>query len=345
MTVSLVLNNADSGRVSPETRERVLAAIRELGYRPPAARAAITDPAEKTLTVGVLTSLHTNIFAGGSYAGRVLDGIFKAPETRGINVLIFAATLFQDRDIHRGLRQYCDGSCDGLLIIAPRRDDPLLPALRQRGIPFVVIGSAEYALTGEPLFPSIDIDNQGTAAAAVDHLCALGHRRIAYLGGPEEFVFSVEERQLGYQEALRAHGVRPDPALERLGLHGDADAARAVDELLALPAERRPTALFCWNDETALAAVRRLRSRGVSVPGAMSVLGIDDVPPAAAGRPPLTTFRQPWAALGAAALAEVLARLGAEGASRRVERRLFPAEFIARATTGFVPASPPVTAG
>jgi len=228
---------------------------------------------------------------------------------------------------------YRDGRCDGLLLIAPTVDNPLVDALAETSVPFVVLGSR----TDDAGLTRVDVDNVAGAEAVVSHLIGLGHRRIAVLSRePQMGTFAVQ-RVEGWRRALTEAGL-PEPFTPVFADRGDADALRAeVDALMGLPGSERPTALFVTRDVNALAVLSHLRARGVRVPEDVSVAGFDDLATAATTDPPLTTVRQPLRKIGRAAADLLLAHRrwrpgrrdapAAHGVGRaRLHRR--PADFL-----------------
>ena len=337
MTVSLVLNNHDTGRVSPQTRDRVLQAVRELEYRPPA------TASEAVQTIGIVTILSVASLFSDQYVGRLVEGAFAIKEASRLNSLFFAHHLFVDKDIFKSIRIFCDGRCDGLIVIAPYRNDALVPALLQRGTPFVVIGASDITVEATsdnaPDATScdvVDIDNAATGRAATEYLLNQGHRRIGFVGGNHR-VSSVVQRWQGYRDAFTMRGIAVDPRLDRNEIARAEFTADVIGEVMRLPSAERPTALFCWNGGAAETALDCLPKMGFAVPADVSVIAIDDWREAPALTPALTTFRQPIAEIGAHAMRLLLNRLAARTAVTPAPmpvRELLPAELIVRASVG-----------
>jgi DNA-binding LacI/PurR family transcriptional regulator len=200
---------------------------------------------------------------------------------------------------------------DGWLLISPDRSRlGDLRALAARGVPLVVVGARWEELRG---VPTVDSDNVAGAAQAVRHLTGLGHRRIALVyAGPD--VSNTLDRVAGYRAALREAGVVPDPSwevsadsAERLGAGEDVLCA-----LLSRDPARRPTAVFAAGYYLALETLNMARDLRLPVPEALSVIGYDDPYAARLAYPPLTTVRQPLAAMGHAAVALLERHLGGE---------------------------------
>ncbi|MDX1932271.1 MAG: LacI family DNA-binding transcriptional regulator [Capsulimonadales bacterium] len=343
MTVSLVLNNPDTGRVSPETRTRVLRVVRELGYRPKPR----SVESESFKTIGLVANPDAGMFSGDHYLGRVLEGILRQPDSRRHNMMMFAPELFAQKDVHRAVRSFCDGKCDGLIIVAPNKNSPLARALILRGLPLVIIGTSElFDDIGDVLAPAvIDVDNHRVGREATEYLLAHGHRRIAFVGGPE-FVVSTWQRLAGYREAMAAAGLAIDPRLVRMHVPKTYHPHHMVAEWLSLPKSERPTAIFAWNDGSAMETRAALRQHGVRLPEEMSLIGIDDNSDAATGDPPLTSFRQPFDRIGALTLDALHRQFEmSPGDEEPNDRHLLPATIVVRDSVAPCPDVEAVRAG
>jgi DNA-binding LacI/PurR family transcriptional regulator len=318
-TVSYVLNNR-GGEVSPETRERVLAAMKELNYRPRAV--AYGERSTRTNTVGVLFPNADHSLITHPYFTLLLDGILQHAQSRQGHVTLFTVTGWTD--IRQSLRLYCDGRCDALVVIAPEAGADLLTALGEKTLPFVLVNA------GTPSgVAAVDVDNQAAARDAVERLLRLGHRRIAYLGETQTNT-NAEQRRAGWEQALRAAGQGIDPLLCPDGYLTVTSGRERTEPLLRLPADQRPTALFCGNDWVASGALEAARARGVRVPEDLALVGFDDLPHAAQTDPPLATVRQPLQAMGEAAAQLAFALAGGEPP----RTLLLPTAFLARESLG-----------
>jgi LacI family transcriptional regulator len=328
MTVSYVLNNRP-GQVSEETRERVLKAVREMGYRPRAATMRVKETAAAIHTLGIAVGREFNTFAGGGYFSEILNGILGATDERGLNILLFHNSLFH-QDTHESIRTYFDGRCDGLFVVAPVIGMPLVAALAERGVPYILIGD-QGDLEG---VSSVDVDNVAEADRIVSYLIGLGHRRIAFFGGAD-FIRSACQRREGYRRALKAHGIPYDPELDIAPLSGEFLVYERTLALMRRKDIEPPTAVFGWNDTAALRALLALRDMNIAVPGRVSVIGFDDSPSTVTSEPPLTTVRQPYREIGAQAVESLIARI--RDNHMPSQRHYLPGRLIVRDST----ASPP----
>jgi DNA-binding LacI/PurR family transcriptional regulator len=280
-TVSRVLNGHPN--VSPDTRASVLAAIRDLAYRPnAAARSLVTG---RTNVLGVI-SFDTTLYGPAS----MLYGIEVAAHPR-YSVAIASLAGVNRTSLPEAVEQFLGQAADGIIVIAP--ETAAVEALTglAADIPLVAVGCGTRA----PL-PSVAIDNLSGAAQATRHLLDLGHETVHHIAGPASWL-DAQERVAGWQQALRSAGV-PEPALFR----GDWSARSGYEIGHQLAAMPEVTAVLCGNDSMALGLLRALAERGRPVPGDVSVVGFDDVPEAAFFLPPLTTVRQDFSELGRRAL-------------------------------------------
>src|SRR5579863_7853451 len=214
---------------------------------------------------------------------------------------------------------------DGVILVTSTLTDTQVGQLRGAGIPLVVIDPAN---TPPADIPSVGATNWAGGLAATEHLLSLGHRRIAAITGPADFLCSLA-RVDGYRSALERAGVTFDQGLVRYGdFQHEGGFARAV-ELLELP--ERPTAIFAGSDQQAFGVYEAARQHGLRIPEDLSVVGFDELPVTRWASPPLTTVRQPLAEMGSAA-AQMLGEL-IEGLPLRSNRVELSTELIVREST------------
>lgn len=313
-TVSRVLNN--KGEVRPETRERVLAAIEELNYRPNAvARSMVRG---HTCTLGCIApSLTDFTFAS------IIEGAQAEARRQGYFILTGSAPT--EGEVESLLEEFLHRQVDGLMVFNPYADDRfryLLPLI-QNGIPVVYLGNTPRT---EPI-SSVRCDDRDGGLRATRYLLELGHRVIATITGPlnEE---CAEDRLRGYRQALAEQGL---PLDDRLIAHGDWSAISGYRATRALLGAGIPfTAIFAQNDQMAIGAIRALREAGLQVPRDVSVIGFDDIPLASYFDPPLTTLRQPMTELGERAARLLIAAI--RQPNPIPERLLLPARIVERAS-------------
>jgi LacI family transcriptional regulator, galactose operon repressor len=285
-TVSRVLNQRD--HVAPETRERVSRVVREYGYV--VNRSARSLQFGRTGLVGLLVPLvHPDYFS------TIVAGATEALHEHDQRAVLAPTEHKHDREVTL-LDRLMHGTTDGALLVLPEESNEELKRLLDGNYRFVVI---DPRLPLDSRIPAVSAAHSAGADEAVRHLLELGHRRIGVITGPRGWV-ATEERRRGYHAALAAEGILPDPALEVEADFeipgGAAAAARLLD--LAEP----PTAVFAFNDNLAIGAIRAASTRGLRVPEDLSVVGFDDGELASLVSPALTTVRQPLAEMGRTAV-------------------------------------------
>lgn len=288
-TVSNYLNGR-LDRMRPETTERIQRAIAQLGYTP-----SIVARHLKTGRVPMLGLIVPSV--ANPFWGLVARRVEEQALAQGYQVLLCNAERDPDRERRYAEALWASGVRGVVFGSSPLTFDHI-QRLAQRGLR-VVAFDRQTQRTDRTVVDSVGIDNVQAARQAVEHLLVLGHRRVGLLSGPIRTV-SRQDRLAGYQAALRAAGIEPDPALIWEGASdggfGDKESAElgrlGARELLRHP--QPPTALVAINDMYALGAYAGLRDLGMTVPDAISVVGFDDIAPLAEiAQPPLTTMRQP----------------------------------------------------
>lgn len=291
-TVSRALR--DSPLVNPETRALIQKIAAEKGYTVSAvARSLVT---RRTNTLGIVVTSIADPFVG-----EVVGGIEEFALGRGYSVILATCHADPARE-QRAVRSFQERRIDGILVTASRVGALYMPMLEEMKVPIVLINNQHPGEFGY----HVSIDNPAGARAVTQHLIALGHRRIAYIG--DRFgLHSDTERCAGYRESLQAAGIACDPSLVVTGDSGPESGLHAMRELLdrADP----PTAVFCYNDLSAYGAMRAARDRGLRVPEDISIAGFDDLFLSSYTDPPLTTVRQPKQEMGRDAAGILLALL------------------------------------
>ncbi|HML23458.1 MAG TPA: LacI family DNA-binding transcriptional regulator [Aggregatilinea sp.] len=279
-TVSRVINNHPY--VSKDTRHRVLAAIRELDYRPN--RVARSLATRRSYTLGVVTF-------GTNYYGpsQMMANVERAARSRGYNLTVANIDTLTPRAMLDIVDQLGGQLVDGLVLITPVLGisyEELVTLCA--GIPFVMIDAQLGAR-----IPSVVIDQRYGSQLATQHLLDLGHRRIAEIRGPLNW-FGAIARHESCLATLKAAGL--EPVCQYEGNWTAEDGYHAAHQLLDSGATF--SALVVGNDQMALGAMRALHERGIRIPDDVSLVGFDDIPEAAYFEPPLTTVRQDFGGLG-----------------------------------------------
>ena len=307
-TVSFVLNDVRDRGISEATRQRVLAAARELGYEPNAAARTLANGSTGNVALVVPRSSHLYVDA---FLAQLVASINEHCHRLGLTLMI-ESTEDEGREPGGFLRLVRSRRIDGLIVAHLRtREVEHLHRLRDGGVPLVVFGSELPASEG---FHTMGDDTWHSARVAVDHLLDLGHQRVAFVNyAPPEF-HSVNQRERGWREALLARGLAADASLLA---HADISAESGHLATRRLLARGRPfTALFAGNDTIAFGALRALHEAGLRVPQDVAVVGYDDIPLAPYASPPLTSMRTDPVGHGRQAVQMLLAQLRPKAATR-----------------------------
>ncbi|MCW3054484.1 MAG: transcriptional regulator, LacI family [Chthonomonadales bacterium] len=305
------------GTLSTETRKRVLEAAASLHYVPNALIRSLQQ--RRTYTIGVLT-WKIRASAARDITLDLLKGISEGVTEGECDTLLYSRR--PERMANITAATFLDGRIDGLIMGTNELDQSQLQALVESTLPVVVL----YQRDVPQGLGWVDVDNRTGIASAVDHLIALGHRRIAFYA--PFFTFNYSEREHGYRQALQRHGISPDPALCFIGTRQAPHAGEACKVLLTLPDP--PTALIAGDDAAAFECIAALEERGAHVPEAISVIGFDDVADAATS-PGLTTIHHPAEQVGYTAARFVEQII--QGAAPEDCRSIQPVQLVVRNST------------
>jgi DNA-binding LacI/PurR family transcriptional regulator len=310
-TVSRVLNGHAS--VRPQTRQRVLDAMRELEYLPnSAARMLVT---RRSNTLGIVT-FHSTLFGPSS----MVYGIEQAARDAGYFVSIASSRVLTRSAVLEAVGRLREQAVEGIIAIVPT--DGAVDALASvpTGTALVSVG-----VGGETEVPVVGVDNTAGGELATTHLLDLGHRTVHHVSGPVDWP-EARERVAGWRKALAEAG-----AAEPEVLVGDWSARSGYEAGQVIAGDREVTAVFCGNDQMALGVLRALAEVGRRVPDQVSVVGFDDIPEAPYLIPPLTTVRQDFGEVGRRSLELLLRIAGGERSPDRVHLR--PRLVVRRSTT------------
>ncbi len=321
-TASRVLNNIVGSR--SKARERVLKAVAETGFRPHAAARSLAS--QRSQVIGLLIPAPASSVLTHPNVLQLAEVLTQACHERDYLLSLFLTIAEADApDI---LPKLTKGFVDGLIVRAAddRSSDPLLQRLSALGMPFVSLGRPSELQN----ISYVATDNRTAAHRAVTHLLDLGRRRIGLLVGSLE-PYSSQERLAGYREALDAHGLPVDERLIAVG--GMSNSYAAARQLL----QQRVDAIFLPT-RMALDVLRALRESGRRVPDDIALIGFDDLPLAQQTDPPLTTVRQPIAAMGKQLVGMLLDIL--EHGADPPRRVVFSQELVIRQSCGTVGGMP-----
>jgi LacI family transcriptional regulator len=287
-TVSKVINGRYG--VAAQTFARVQAVIDEMGY-------------ESSIVAQSLRSHRTNVIGIvvadiEPFSAELLKGCARAVHGSGYELVVYSggglgrAKAGWER---RYLSRISGTLTDGTVLVTPAVVEVVNSA------PVVAVDPH----TGPSSLPTVASDNLKGAITATEHLIRLGHRRIGFLAGRPDLE-SARLREQGFRQALAAAGLTADPALVRVGGYESESAEAPVRGMLALPPDRRPTAVFAANDVSALETMRVAAGLGLRIPADLSVIGFDNIPESALVEPGLTTIEQPIQDMGHAAVRMLL---------------------------------------
>jgi LacI family transcriptional regulator len=307
-TASLALNN--KSRVSPATRKRVLEAARALNYYPHSIARSLKN--RKTDTVGFFMGGF-----GGPFYAEVVQSVHDTLARHDLDMVVCFSPAFGRLSHGRML--------DGVIVLDAPTPTSLLREVAERDIPVVVM---DRESTG-PNIRAVLLDNRGGSHAMADHLLRQGIRELTFVAGPPDS-YDSRRRRDGFLAALSAAGLSPAAEVTTdFTERGGRDAVRAL-----LDAGRRPRALFCANDETAIGALEALAEKGLRVPADVAVTGFDDIDLSRFTTPRLTTVRVPRVTWGSTA-AEVL--VGALAGKKAPARQTIGLELVVRESCGGTP--------
>jgi DNA-binding LacI/PurR family transcriptional regulator len=310
-TVSRVIN--DSTHVRPETKQRVLAAMRQLDYRPnPAARALVTG---RSGTLGVV-SFDTTLYGPAS----TLFAIEQAAHAAGYFITIVSLLVLDRTSVLGAVERLRVQGVDGILVITPQEGaaDALvnLPA----GVPLVAVEA------GRPnSVPLVAVDQFAGAVSATQLLLDLGHRTVWHVAGPRDFL-EAQQRVDGWRATLQAAGSEVPEVLV-----GDWSPRSGYRIGQQLAEDRDVTAIFVANDQMALGVLRAMHERGREIPREISIVGFDDIPESQYFTPPLTTVRQDFSEMGRSSLRLLLELMQDTG--QPPQRLTIAPELVVRRST------------
>lgn len=293
--VSFALNGRPG--VADDTRERILRAADELGWRPNASARALSK--RRSLAIGLVLARPPAQIGNDPYFGQLLAGMEEILAVQGY-ALVMSVVGDEEAEVATYHRLVSDQRIDGAVLVDPRADDPRYPLMAELEIPAVVVGDPVWACS----YPHVAADERPAVLEAVRHLIARGHRRIAHVSGPLNVAHAVV-RKRAWRDAMADAGLECCNSVDG-GF--SAEGATAATQRL-LDADEPPTAITYASDIMAIAGVGLVRERGLRIPDDLSIIGYDDITLAQHIDPPLTTIRQDPVAAGRITAARLLATL------------------------------------
>ncbi|SHE82142.1 transcriptional regulator, LacI family [Caldanaerobius fijiensis DSM 17918] len=314
-TVSRVLNN--SKPVSPEIRQKVLEAIKETGYRPNLlARGLVL---RKTNIIGIIVPDISN-----SYYSELVKGTEEISNMYNYSILL-CNTYGELKKEMEYLNLLLEKQVDGIIFMTTNLTDDHINWFKENEVKAVFVNRRAEGLD----IPYVSIDNYNAAYDATNYLIKLGHKKIAYVGGPLSDEVLGKERFEGYKQAIYDAGIDFKQELVRVSKIGIRNGYEAMADILDVYNDI--TAVFAANDIMAIGAVNCILDRGYKIPDDISVVGFDDIPLASIIRPALTTIRQPIYDIGAVAARMLIKKLNGEKLEEKAVN--LPYQLIERDTS------------
>jgi DNA-binding LacI/PurR family transcriptional regulator len=315
-TVSRALRGLPT--VSADTQATVRRAAADLGYV--VSRSASTLASGRTLTVGLVTP-----YVSRWFFATAIEAVERELRNVGYDALLVGVGESMTTDVEPFRAAELRGRVDGIVILTAPLTGQEMDGVRRLTVPTVFLGAAVSGTM------SVRVDDVSVGRTATEHLLALGHRRIAHVGGDpgQQLNFSAPaDRRAGWLSAMREAGIDPPAAYAETSDFTAASGQSAMERLLAV--RERPTAVFAASDEIAFGVLSAARAAGCDVPADLSVVGVDDHDLSAMAD--LTTIAQPVVEQGQLAAQLVLAAIGGD-LSRRHEHVLMATRLVLRSST------------
>lgn len=316
ITVSRVINN--SGYIAPDTRKRVLAAVKKLGYVPNTLARSLRSRHTSVLAL-ILTDVTNPFFT------TVVRGVEDAANEAGFNVLLCNTDESVEKQ-EKYINAILQKQVDGILLVPALDDVGTIRFIRKQSVPLVILDRR----IAEANVDTVRCDSEGGAFQIAQLLISLGHRRIGVLSGPAR-VSTAVDRVSGYRKALREAGIAVDEQLIRYGEFTLESGYEMAKQIMAY--EKKPTALFAGNNFIAIGALKALHDLSLRVPEDIAVAGFDDLPVSLIVEPFLTAAAQPAYEMGLQATRLIIDRLKGKETSESKEI-LLPVELIVRKSSG-----------
>jgi len=300
-TVSRVLSE-EFEKVRPETRQKVMAVVEEIGYYPNRLARNLRERSAKIFAL-VISDIANPFFTA------IVRGCEDGARAKGYSVIISNTDEVGELESQRLLDMVAEGVA-GVVLASTGETSQGLNQVVRSGIPVVAL---DRIIAGQE-FDTVTTDGRTAAEEAVAKLADAGHRRIAMIGGPVE-ISTMAERREGYEAALREHDLEIDPGLVRFGDLKEESGRLAMTELLDLP--RRPTAIFVTSNLMAIGALKAVAAAGLEVPGDISIICFDDVIGGELIGPGIAAVMQPTYEIGVTSVELLLRRIADPDAAIR----------------------------
>jgi len=316
MTVSRVVNGV-KGKVSEETRKKVLEIIKELNYYPNFVGRALHG--SKLKIIGVVSPLvRAGIVLENPYYYELIMGIEEVCTEKGYDVMISTRKRITSSSDY--LRNFYERKVDGLIIVAPSIDTVKFDLIERDDVPVVLVSER----TSHKI-SYVDADNEAGGEIAVEYFYKKGHRKIGILTGNTNMRNAID-RFNGFLKGMKKFGLELRNEWIIKGDFSYQSGINAGKQFVSLSS--LPTALFCSNDLSALGFLNEISRYGIRVPDDVSIIGFDDITASQYAHPPLTTIRQPIFEMGKAAAELLLARISNK--QFQPQGRIFPVKVVER---------------
>lgn len=316
-TVSRVINNDPN--VKAETRLRVEKVIEQIHYHPNLAARRLAGG--RTGMIGLLVPMGVSTLFMDPYFSFIVQGVSSACNAANHSAMLWLAEPEYER---RTVRQFLQNHViDGAIIASTLIDDPLLRALMDDDLPFILIGR----YLDNPDVSYVDVDNVKAASEIVSYLVGIGYRCIATITGPSNMIAGFD-RLAGYKKAMDQHGLPVEDFMISEADFSENGGYAAMQKLLPY----RPEAVFVASDTMAIGAIRAAKEAGLRIPEDIGIAGFDDMPFAASSNPPLTTVKQPIQQCGALAARTLIDMIDHPSATHH--HIILPTELVIRSSCG-----------
>ena len=316
-TVSRVINNAP--KVKAETRVRVEKVIEQINYHPNWAARSLAGG--HTGVIGLVVPMGVSTLFKDPYFSFIVQGVSAACNAKNRSAMLWLAEPEYER--HTVQQFLYNHVVDGMIIASSLIDDPLLKALLEGDLPFMLIGR----YPGNPDVSYVDVDNEKAAFEIVSYLAGIGYQRIATITGPSNMIAGFDRLE-GYKKAMRQCNLLIEDNLIVEADFSEYGGYVAMQKLLP----RMPEAVFVASDTMAIGAIRAAKDAGYRIPEDIGIAGFDDMPFAASSDPPLTTTRQPIQHCGAIAAQALIGMI--DHPSEAHHHIILPTELVIRSSCG-----------
>lgn len=318
-TVSRVMNG-NYAYIKDETRKNVMDTIEKLGYRPSSVARSLTS--KRTQTAGILVS-----DVGNPFYANVIHGVEDIAFRHGYDLFLCNTNYDEDRGMAI-VRSLIDKRVDGVFVMSSAMSNDWIRELIKNHVPAVIL---DWQVTiNDPSVAEIQVDYETGIRQAVDHLVELGHRTFAHISGPLELK-TARERRDAFLRRLGEHGIGDSQIVVVEGDLKIDGGRQAFQKIIA--SSLKPTAIFAANDMMAMGVLAASRKTGFSIPGDISLVGLDDTWLAAQMDPPLTTVALPNYQIGTLAMETLFEILEHSGDVTQQIRKTVTTALVVRETT------------